>query len=446
MVFRKFRPSKQWGVQDTRIFKAILAAKNKRKMPSFQVPDSIKALDVPIYDPNDVDFPRPQPKLEANFNHPAYNIPSKEVHPLYKKMKCLLFDGTQPFTDGIDQACSLTKAVKRLQFPDSLLSESSLNQSSIMIYRKMASCLFHQKFLNDRLQALLPKNLELQLRDFILHGERYDPSLERLPRLHDPILFWRKHPVMYGTPDIKKGNIILDNIFRSIHLNSVQRGQLNYLRYDRDEAISGILKKGDYLNQPLVVRSEPHLVIQSPQQLKPWVLQDELSSLESEEVPDITPIHPHIDLVDWNIYNDFALVPRNKFSLHLDTIMWSKERNQKYPWTREQNAANAVMHCFGAALIEATRYNDDSIFFDNSFDLIVPIITRAVQLISGYLDLVVFQLNTLDFRKVNRTKNIVWVEHALQLYKPGKHTENYNEVVDLNVDPYIRLTRLLLTR
>lgn len=112
-------------------------------------------------------------------------------------------------------------------------------------------------------------------------------------------------------------NIILDNIFRSIHLNSVQRGQLNYLRYlffikisfsfflyfdsnhivcfgcsykkfickkifryDRDEAISGILKKGDYLNQPLVVRSEPHLVIQSPQQLKPWVLQDELSSLE----------------------------------------------------------------------------------------------------------------------------------------------------------------------
>lgn len=70
------------------------------------------------------------------------------------------------------------------------------------------------------------------------------------------------------------------------------------------------------------------------------------------------------------------------------------------------------MHCFGAALIEATRYNDDSIFFDNSFDLIVPIITRAVQLISGYLDLVVFQLNTLDFRKVNRTKNIVWVEHG----------------------------------
>lgn len=215
-----------------------------------------------------------------------------QVHPLYKKMKCLLFDGTQPFTDGIDQACSLTKAVKRLQFPDSLLSEvcffpiffcfihflnkfkqicfairlyfnllllnlfvkfflfkflffvlfilqfffafycwqllefknknlslkiffmkkcvvfqSSLNQSSIMIYRKMASCLFHQKFLNDRLQALLPKNLELQLRDFILHGERYDPSLERLPRLHDPILFWRKHPVMYGTPDIKKGFI-----------------------------------------------------------------------------------------------------------------------------------------------------------------------------------------------------------------------------------------------
>uniref|UniRef100_A0A0M3HGB0 60S ribosomal protein L23a n=1 Tax=Ascaris lumbricoides TaxID=6252 RepID=A0A0M3HGB0_ASCLU len=42
MVFRKYRPNKQWGKMDTRIFKAILEARNKRKMPSFQVPDAVK--------------------------------------------------------------------------------------------------------------------------------------------------------------------------------------------------------------------------------------------------------------------------------------------------------------------------------------------------------------------------------------------------------------------
>lgn len=42
MVFRKYKPAKQWGKMDTRIFKEMLNARNNRKMPSFQIPEAVK--------------------------------------------------------------------------------------------------------------------------------------------------------------------------------------------------------------------------------------------------------------------------------------------------------------------------------------------------------------------------------------------------------------------
>lgn len=64
-----------------------------------------------------------------------------------------------------------------------------------------------------------------------------------------------------------------------------------------------------------------------------------------------------------------------------------------------------MMHCFGAALVEAIRKGIPS-----SLTLSTPITTRAVQLVDGRLDLVVFQLNTLDLSRASAVKNIVWVE------------------------------------
>lgn len=54
MVFRKYRAVKQWGKMDTRIFKEIYNSRNKRKMPAFEVPDAVKALGVPVFEPNEI--------------------------------------------------------------------------------------------------------------------------------------------------------------------------------------------------------------------------------------------------------------------------------------------------------------------------------------------------------------------------------------------------------
>lgn len=76
---------------------------------------------------------------------------------------------------------------------------------------------------------------------------------------------------------------------------------------------------------------------------------------------------------------------------------------------REENAANAIMFCFGAAVAEAFSRN-----FVASNKLKRPVVTRAVQLVHGMMDFIVFQLNTLnlDCSEANSIKNIVWIEHG----------------------------------
>lgn len=69
-------------------------------------------------------------------------------------------------------------------------------------------------------------------------------------------------------------------------------------------------------------------------------------------------------------------------------------------------AAKAIMICFGAAVAQATRHGQSD--FGNLANQ--PVVTRAVQLVNGRLDLVVFQLNTLDLRANSLYKNVVWIE------------------------------------
>lgn len=65
-------------------------------------------------------------------------------------------------------------------------------------------------------------------------------------------------------------NIILEALFRKVLLSAIKEGKLENIRYDRDTYLSAILNNHGFENAPLVVRGQPHLIVQGDHPPKPW--------------------------------------------------------------------------------------------------------------------------------------------------------------------------------
>ncbi|GMR37081.1 hypothetical protein PMAYCL1PPCAC_07276, partial [Pristionchus mayeri] len=411
MVFRKYKPVTQWGKQDTRIFKAILNARNARKMAVLTVPDAVKALGVKIHDPTEQGFFDSESMQRIEREHTSFNHTDVTSHPLYSDTPCRLFEGAEPMSDGVDQACVISKAVLRTEFPEEIM------------------------------QYALDEIGYDKVRDAILHGERFDPTLEKLPRRFDPVLFWVKHPRVHGTPVIKRGNIILDNLFRHIILTAIRKENLKatQIKLNRDEPFSATLHSAPYFTQsPLVIRGQPHLTTLSTSLSKRWANEEEVKKTMSESIPSIAPLSPLIDFGSDHIYNKESVVARPDEDLSLHSLAWTREQSQKYPWTTEQNAANAILYTLGAAMSEAVKRGEKSLAE-------FPAVSRGIQLVNGRVDLVAVQVNTLDLSDKEEKKNIVWLQKGLRLYKPKPYFEQLSDVEELNMDTVNKLSALILS-
>jgi hypothetical protein len=96
------------------------------------------------------------------------------------------------------------------------------------------------------------------------------------------------------------------------------------------------------------------------------------------------------------------------------------------------------MFCFGAALAQAHRNGEDINLIEQ------PIVTKAIQLVDGRIDLVAFQLNTLELDNSEGVKNLVWVDKAQPLYIAKSAYENIEQVEELNMDTFKKFANLLI--
>uniref|UniRef100_A0AC35TG58 39S ribosomal protein L37, mitochondrial n=1 Tax=Rhabditophanes sp. KR3021 TaxID=114890 RepID=A0AC35TG58_9BILA len=426
MVFRKYKAITHFSKNNTRIFKDILNAKNVRKLPKFRVPEALIGTGVNIVDPNVVNLDGQLKSPTSQFaDLNKMNIPNLHVeeHPLYKAKSSLVFESTEPFSDGVDQALNLSNSVQEALWPD--------------VY-------------NKALDGVDWGTEKKEYEEVILTGERYDPTLEKLPRRFDPVIFWVVHPRVHGTPVVKRGNIILGNLYRKVLFSAGSESPLQKLRCDWDEPLSGCLDiPGAFGGKSLVMRGQPHMVLQGDGETKVWAGSNKVQETVNRAVPDISPINPIGDLTESHIYNLDSILARSRYNLHLNTVLTTIERDQKHPWTIEQNAANSVMTCFGAAVAQAFRSNGDN-KNATSIDRVEeklnesPVMVKSVQLCNGKLDLVAFQLNSIKMNK-SGVKNIVWLKKALPLYTPLPFWQNMNEVKDLNMETIKEFGRLILS-
>uniref|UniRef100_A0A915DJS3 ATP-dependent Clp protease proteolytic subunit n=1 Tax=Ditylenchus dipsaci TaxID=166011 RepID=A0A915DJS3_9BILA len=405
---------KQFGKHNTRIFKDILRARNLRKKAVLQPNCDLFAAGLEIHDPLDPNFFKQlQDEHDYYWQKPSHiHKPKDEDHPLYKPQKCFLFDGTIELADGVDEACAMTKSIPAQAIPDS-------------VYASLP---------ND----FLPDDFEKQVADCIMHGERYEGTMEKLPRRHDPILFWVVQPSLYGSPVDTRNRAILSDLYRKVLLLSALKGKSLFdLRCDRNAPISAYLPASSSgIREPLVFRLQPHMIVHGQKPASPIADAAEVEATKNLKVPHVYPISPLVDLKEEHIYNDSTLLPRQFCSdLHINSVFSTRVQDQKYPWTQLQNAANAVLNAFCAALAEATKKDMGIPGLSTVGVLDKPVTVKSVQLVNGKLDMAIVQLNTLDFNNTkNDIKNMIWLEKAAHLYTPKPFFENMTDVVDLNYD------------
>lgn len=241
----------------------------------------------------------------------------------------------------------------------------------------------------------------------------------------------------------------MSSIYRKFLILAYGREEMLDVRTDFDAPLSGMLDlSGHFNNQPLVVRGCPHIILQKPSPAELWSSMDVVKGTTQENVPELRAIEATLDLDKDNIYNDESVIVRSRFPLYIQTIMYTMERDQKYPWTLEQRKANVIMNCFGAALAQAGRTLPDMKSIKTVDEIEEglqekPLVVKAVQLYNGKLDIAVIQLNSLKLDKKG-IKNEVWLKANLPLYETKPFWENMDTVEGLNMETVEDFGKLIL--
>ncbi|KRY92642.1 39S ribosomal protein L37, mitochondrial, partial [Trichinella pseudospiralis] len=377
----------QWGRFNTKIFKKLFEKQMKAKVEPFVIPESFKAMNIKIEDPND----------------PNFGLKSKETNeqPM-PGTRCFLFDGSESLAEGISQALHITNAVGRKGLPSSTMKLLNLESTT---------------------------SLEERIRKAAMQANIWDSTLVSLPKRRDPVLWWITWPRYHGIPVLKKSAVLLDNFFRCALTLADNYPEVKDLRYTRDALMKAFIVKGG--ESLLCFKQQPMMIVTGPRPLEPVLSKEAVLNTREEPLVSIHPVGELIDFTEENIFeieNIWPGVAPSSFpSIH--TILTVKDKDYRYPWTSKEMTGNAILSCFTAALISAIRQ-----YGDYCGVLERPIVSQCIQCCENKFDFITFQLNTTDLAKSDGVKNVVWYDGDNELYKTLPYWEQFVEVEETNAN------------
>ncbi|KRZ43978.1 39S ribosomal protein L37, mitochondrial, partial [Trichinella pseudospiralis] len=382
----------QWGRFNTKIFKKLFEKQMKAKVEPFVIPESFKAMNIKIEDPND----------------PNFGLKSKETNeqPMSETLipgtRCFLFDGSESLAEGISQALHITNAVGRKGLPSSTMKLLNLESTT---------------------------SLEERIRKAAMQANIWDSTLVSLPKRRDPVLWWITWPRYHGIPVLKKSAVLLDNFFRCALTLADNYPEVKDLRYTRDALMKAFIVKGG--ESLLCFKQQPMMIVTGPRPLEPVLSKEAVLNTREEPLVSIHPVGELIDFTEENIFeieNIWPGVAPSSFpSIH--TILTVKDKDYRYPWTSKEMTGNAILSCFTAALISAIRQ-----YGDYCGVLERPIVSQCIQCCENKFDFITFQLNTTDLAKSDGVKNVVWYDGDNELYKTLPYWEQFVEVEETNAN------------
>lgn len=263
------------------------------------------------------------------------------------------------------------------------------------------------KMVSDLIDKVEVPDEDKIIQRYIMQSQKWDPTMVRLPKRTDKRKPRWNFQAQYGIPVEKSANILLKNLLRLCQTNIFQKVpgaynqrqiifdpyiQVNYHRHDKHIQING----------------QNEILVTGTDSLKPYANEDLIAQSVQEELPDMYPLLPIIDLVKEHIYT-LDNYPGWKTGFpysNVHTIFNVHTGN----WKVEELHGKSLMYCLAYALAHAKNK-----FGENK--LPKPVCVQCVNASETTFNFTFFQLNTLDFENDDGIKNFAWFDGNNHLYK-----------------------------
>lgn len=278
------------------------------------------------------------------------------------------------FTEGLDQACLLTKTQG-----------------------------FHE--LPKQVQNLMGKysvqNQDECVKEAISRSQIWDSTVEKLPKYRDLANVGFRYPRMYGIPDKTSAQVLLT---RFLHMCQSMCLQFSELATDRRVIYKPATETMyNFRGEKIYIKFTNDFMICGYNPLSQPGDKRMIQESINHNLHDMYPILPTVDLQP---------IAENKF------INNGVFKEQKLPWSNPQISFRVnptgrpkkyqgynLMTTFGLALTEArNKYNIENTPLD------IPITLININLSFDTINFLVFQLNTMDFQNEDGIKNFAWFD------------------------------------